>query len=71
AVLLGAGSAIRPIPPSPARNVDGERITAGVRGALAPDEYERAYAEGRAMTPDSALAFARQQAERLSAIPVP
>ncbi len=69
AVLLGAGSAIRPAVLPPARYVDGARITAAVRGALAPDEYERAFAEGRTMTADCALSYARTQAERLSALP--
>ena len=67
ATLLGAASVIRPVPLPPARYVDGARITETVRGALAPDEYERAVAEGRALSADAALDLAREQAERLAA----
>jgi tetratricopeptide (TPR) repeat protein len=67
AVLLGGASLIRPTPPPAARHVDGIRIADKVRGALAPDEYERAFAEGRALSADEALALAREQAEHLAA----
>ncbi len=66
ATLLGAATAIRPTPLPPARYVDGARITRNVHGALAPDEYERAIAQGRALSPDAALDLAREQAERLA-----
>ena len=67
AKLLGAAAAIRPKMLPPSRNVAGLRITGGVRGALAPDEYERAFAEGRALPIGAALDLAREQAERLAA----
>lgn len=67
AVLLGAAAVIRPTPLPPARYVDGARFTASVRGALAPDEYERAFAKGRALRADDALDLARAQAERFVA----
>jgi len=67
ATLLGGASLIRPTPLPDARHVDGVRIIDTVRGALAPDEYERAFAEGRALSADEALDLAREQAERLAA----
>jgi hypothetical protein len=67
AKLLGGASLVRPTPLPAARHVDGIRIIDEVRGALAPDEYERAFAEGRALTADEALDLAREQAERLAA----
>lgn len=68
AALLGAAAVIRPMPLPEARRVDMVRITEKVRGALAPDEYERAYAQGRVLPLDAALDLAREQAERLAAL---
>ncbi len=66
ATLLGVAAVVRPTPLPPARNRDGARIIADVRGALAPDEYERAFAEGRALAVNEAIDLARSQAERLA-----
>lgn len=67
AKLLGAAAAIRPRTLPATRNVSGLRIIGDVRGALAPDEYERAFAEGRALPIDAALALAREQVEHFAA----
>ncbi|MBS2962455.1 winged helix-turn-helix domain-containing protein [Actinocrinis puniceicyclus] len=66
AVLLGAVGVVRPAPLPAARQVDVARVAVKTRGALAPDEYERAFAEGRALTAQAALALARECAASLS-----
>ncbi|HEU5354141.1 MAG TPA: hypothetical protein VFU65_06750, partial [Actinocrinis sp.] len=67
AVLLGAAEAIRPAVVPPARHIDVTRAVQRARGALGSEEYERAFAQGRALTPEAALALAREQAEVLAA----
>ena len=67
AVLLGAATAIRPAVPPPARHIDVARAAQTARGALGSEEYERAFAEGRALSPEAALDLAREQAEVLAA----
>ncbi len=68
AVLLGGASAIRPAKLPPARYVDGERSYTAVKAALAPAEFDRAYAEGRALSPDEVLTLAREQAALFAAL---
>ena len=67
AVLLGAATAIRPAVLPPARHIDVARAVSAARGALGSAEYERAFAEGRALSPEAALALAREQADLLAA----
>jgi predicted ATPase len=64
--LLGAAGALRPAALPPARAVDVTRLVERTRGALAPDQYERAYAEGRALSPEQTLTLAREQADLLA-----
>jgi tetratricopeptide (TPR) repeat protein len=66
AVLLGAATAIRPAVLPPARHIDVARAVRTARGALGSEEYERAFAEGRALSPEAALALAREQADLLA-----
>ena len=67
AVLLGSAASIRPAQLPPARYVDGARSHANARAALEPEEFDRAYAEGRALSPDEALSLAREQVAILAA----
>ena len=62
--LLGAGSAARQIPLPEARARDTLRTTAAVRAALAGDEFDRAYAEGRALNRVQVFDLAKDHAAR-------
>jgi predicted ATPase/DNA-binding winged helix-turn-helix (wHTH) protein len=67
AELLGAAAAIRPLTPPRERYRDGERTHALVHSALAPEDFDRAFEEGRALTPDAVLTVARRHADALTA----
>jgi predicted ATPase len=67
AVLLGAAASLRPTGLPPLRDRDVRRAIAKARGALAPDEYERAFAQGRTLSPEAVVALAREQADLLAA----
>jgi predicted ATPase len=59
--LLGAAEALReasgtPLPPYPFRSY--ERVLADLKSALGPASFDVAWAEGRAMTADQAIAYA-------------
>jgi hypothetical protein len=64
ASLFGAAEALRELCQSPMTDeeqVEYDRWVAQVREALAQAEYEAAWAEGRGMTMDRAVALAREQ----------
>jgi len=64
AKLLGAGSAARQIPLPEARARDAMRTTAAVQAALPGDEFDRAYAQGRALDRGQVFNLAKDHAAR-------
>lgn len=66
ATLLGAAAAARHIPLPDTRARDALRTAAAVRAALAEAEFDRAFAEGRALDREQVFKLAREHAGRYS-----